>query len=127
MKLYIAASSHDRHQVAALIRYCRARGHQVHNWPSDPAYDNPDLLDPERIASENLAALESSDALLWIITRNSSVGAPVEFGAALALGKPVFVEWQVKPDPLNVNAHLAEWVESIDGFLDEVEKLAVTA
>ncbi len=105
-------------------RYLETRGHTWFDWTNDPGFSDPGKLDPKRSATLDLDALYACDAFLYYITHRPSRGAPAEALAAFVLNKPVFALWDSLPDENHIYTYLYEWVDTIEGFADQLDILA---
>lgn len=91
MKIYVAGSSREAQKIAQYMRWLREFGHEVTlDWTVDVlAATKPDreLADETRwqFAHKDIEAIAGAQCLWLCVPETSSLGAWIEFGAAIGM------------------------------------------
>lgn len=101
MKVYVASKFENYEAVREAVHFVKSLGHEVtHDWTATdefgadgkPGNSNGDLSleDQQRHAAADFLGVRRADCLL-LLGHPAMCGGMVEFGVALALGKPIAV------------------------------------
>ena len=90
MKFFVAGSWNDRENVHKAILLVREAGHKIsHDWTRLDAHS---VADRVHISTLDFRGIAEADIVVFLATCPSSTGSYlVEFGIALALGKPIWL------------------------------------
>lgn len=94
MKFYVAGKFADRLDVKAIMVGLLLRGHEITcDWTGHELHDNTEPHDlQQQWAVEDMQGVRKADVLIALFVKPHQYrGAFIEIGAALALGKPVWV------------------------------------
>lgn len=115
-RIYVAGASKEPKRVRAAIDLIKSLGFEVTlDWLADieahgkkPEAANEGLTHAQRVkhASADLDAVRRAD-VVWYLCTTASQGAPTELGAALALGKKIFVSGPADAIAKNIFTSLA--------------------
>jgi nucleoside 2-deoxyribosyltransferase len=134
MDVYVATKAENYKVARLFMRALEEVGHDIaHDWTNQvatvgPAPDNIDLR--RRLAREDLAGVAACDCFILIIHKDM-VGSLIEYGAALALNKRIFIVVDYENSPVNsiffdfvgiTYMHPSLWaVENAVKWVDEVQ------
>jgi len=92
VRFFIAGRWSDRNRVRELIYAARERGHEVtHDWTIKDVPDKS-FVELQECALNDLDGVRRCDAFVFLADQEFQFrGAYTELGAAIALGKPVFI------------------------------------
>lgn len=93
LRIFIAGRSTMRLSIREMIAKLPNHAHSGYDWTVDPGWDNPARYSPHSVAARDLAEVELSDGLIWVLDGHPSHGAPYEVGYADRGGQPVVVLW----------------------------------
>lgn len=104
MMVYVATKAENYPVARAFMFALRGSGHQIsHDWTTQVEALGAGPKGPNvrrRCAEEDLQGVRECD-LFVLIMYKGMVGALIEYGAALALGKPVFIVVDVEAWPVD--------------------------
>lgn len=125
MKFYIAARFAHKEEVRRLHKIVRARGHEiVCDWtmylPIKPYGENPDKA--ERYSLEDLEGVRGCEVFV-LIDDKEGTGMHSELGAAIILGKIVYVIGENNERSMFYFHPAVKRRSSIEEVLDECEDL----
>lgn len=126
MKVFVSGKIGDDNDVRRVMAALRSRGHEItFDWT---AIEHLRPYEQNQVASAAAAELElngvaTADALI-LLSHDRGVGMYVELGAALALGKSVFVVASPPARTMFFFHPLVTLVESIDGVYPLLEAAA---
>ncbi len=86
MKIYVAGKWTNKERVSQIMRILESHGHEItFDWT---AFESNDFREG---AIEDMRAIKRADAFYLVVSEDMK-GAWTEFGAALALGLPCYVQ-----------------------------------
>lgn len=86
MKIYVAGKWTDKKRVSEVMRILEKNGHEItFDWT---AFESNDFREG---AIEDMRAIKRADAFYLVVSEDMK-GAWTEFGAALALGLPCYIQ-----------------------------------
>ncbi len=122
IRVYVAGASAERHERASrVMKWLRDdKGEVGKRLPIEITYDWPAMIDCEgsdarltherrlQIATEEFAAIESADVMVFLVPNGASSGAWAELGYALAKGIPVYASGGISKSVFGtlVNEHV---------------------
>lgn len=133
MKLYVASKFENQKEVRSAIARLRAAGHTItRDWTRGKTWDWNDQAQVERyaraVAVADAQAVADADAFVFLTYEyRTNIGAFVEMGIALGLGKLVFV---VGEQPRNLfyyhpNVRRVRNIDEVIGTLRLLERVLV--